>query len=183
VGGNEGEGCRHRGRCGKGEGPYKDGKTEKRRQPRCNNGGGSPEKMKFAGAEQNSSIEDEPPVGSMNQRHRDAALDETNAVVPLDSAKVGTVPNISKKFHEFQIEFEDEVSKFEKGLTRGFQPYILLGVTEPPKILGPPTDVLVLRTSDSPAGALNGSAGPITCIHITLPKCNTPGSTNNLECY
>jgi hypothetical protein len=27
---------------------------EKRKNPRCNNGGGSPEKMKFAGAEEKS---------------------------------------------------------------------------------------------------------------------------------
>jgi hypothetical protein len=43
-------------------------------------------------------------------------------------------------------------------------------VTEPPKILGPPIDVFVLRTSDSHTGALNGSAGPITCISISSPK-------------
>jgi hypothetical protein len=34
-------------------------------------------------------------------------------------------------------------------------------VTKPPKILGPPTNVLVLRTSDSHVGALNGSTCPI----------------------
>jgi hypothetical protein len=43
-------------------------------------------------------------------------------------------------------------------------------VTEPPKILGPPKDILVLRTSYSHLGALNGSTGPITCISITSPK-------------
>jgi hypothetical protein len=47
-------------------------------------------------------------------------------------------------------------------------------VTEPPKILGPPTNVLVLRTSDSHAGALNGSAGPVICISITSPKSAYP---------
>ena len=47
-------------------------------------------------------------------------------------------------------------------------------VTKPPKILGPPTDVLVLRTSESHAGAINGSAGPITCISITSPKSDYP---------
>jgi hypothetical protein len=31
-----------------------------------------------------------------------------------------------------------------------------MSVTEPPKVLGPPTDVLVLRTSDSHAGTLLG---------------------------
>ena len=44
------------------------------------------------------------------------------------------------------------------------------GVAEPPKVLGSPTDVLVLRTSDSHAGTFNGSTGPITCISIILPK-------------
>jgi hypothetical protein len=38
----------------------------------------------------------------------------------------------------------------------GFAP--LPVVTEPPKILGPPTDVLVLRTSNSHASAHNGLA-------------------------
>jgi hypothetical protein len=41
---------------------------------------------------------------------------------------------------------------------------------EPPKVLGPPTDVLVLGTSDSDADAHNGSVGPITCISIISPK-------------
>jgi hypothetical protein len=45
-----------------------------------------------------------------------------------------------------------------------------VSVAEPPKVLGPPTDVLVLRTSDSHAGAHNGSTGPVICISITSPK-------------
>jgi hypothetical protein len=36
----------------------------------------------------------------------------------------------------------------------GFAP--IPAVMEPPKILGPPTNVLVLSTSDSHVGALNG---------------------------
>ena len=54
----------------------------------------------------------------------------------------------------------------------GFAP--IPAVTEPPKVLGPPTDVLVLRTSDSHAGALNGSAGSITYISVTSPKSAYP---------
>ena len=54
----------------------------------------------------------------------------------------------------------------------GFAP--IPAVTEPPKVLGPPTDVLVLRTSDNHAGALNGSAGPIICISIISPKSVYP---------
>jgi hypothetical protein len=49
----------------------------------------------------------------------------------------------------------------------GFAP--IPAVTEPPKVLGPPIDVIILRTLDSHAGALNGSAGPITCISIISP--------------
>jgi hypothetical protein len=49
-----------------------------------------------------------------------------------------------------------------------------LSVTEPPKILGPPTDVFVLRTSESHAGAHNGSAGPVIYISITSPKTTYP---------
>jgi hypothetical protein len=47
-------------------------------------------------------------------------------------------------------------------------------VTEPSMILGPPTYVLVLRTSDSHGGALNGSAGLVICISITSPKSTYP---------
>jgi hypothetical protein len=47
-------------------------------------------------------------------------------------------------------------------------------VTEPPKIFGPPTYVLVLRTSDSHAGPLNGSADLIICISIISPKSAYP---------
>jgi hypothetical protein len=51
---------------------------------------------------------------------------------------------------------------------------LIPAITEPPKILGPPKDVLVLRTSDSQASVLNGSLGPIICISITLPKSPYP---------
>jgi hypothetical protein len=48
-------------------------------------------------------------------------------------------------------------------------------VIEPSKILGPPTNVLVPRTSDRHAtSALNGSAGPVICISITSPKSAYP---------
>jgi hypothetical protein len=54
----------------------------------------------------------------------------------------------------------------------GFAP--IPAVMEPPTVLGPPTDVLVLRTSDSHAGTLNGSASPIICISIISPKSAYP---------
>jgi hypothetical protein len=37
---------------GRERGPCMDGKMEKQRNSRCNNGGGSPDKRKFAGTEQ-----------------------------------------------------------------------------------------------------------------------------------
>jgi hypothetical protein len=43
-------------------------------------------------------------------------------------------------------------------------------VTEPPKVLDPPIDVLVLRTSDSHAGLNNDLASPVICISIISPK-------------
>jgi hypothetical protein len=46
----------------------------------------------------------------------------------------------------------------------GFAP--ILAVVEPPKVLGPPTDVLVLRTLDSQAGVHNDSARSVLCIHL-----------------
>jgi hypothetical protein len=54
----------------------------------------------------------------------------------------------------------------------GFAP--IPAVTEPPKVLGPPTDVLVLRTSDSHAGAHNDLVGPVIYISITSPKSAYP---------
>jgi hypothetical protein len=46
---------------------------------------------------------------------------------------------------------------------------LIPAVTEPPKVLGPPTYVLVLRTSDS-EGAHNDSASSVICIFTISPK-------------
>jgi hypothetical protein len=46
-------------------------------------------------------------------------------------------------------------------------------VTEPPKLLGPPTVVLVYRTSDNPAGAPNHLTSSVS-IFFTLPKSVSP---------
>jgi hypothetical protein len=43
-------------------------------------------------------------------------------------------------------------------------------VAEPPKVLGPPIDVLILRTSDSHAGVHNDMASSVICISIMSPK-------------
>jgi hypothetical protein len=86
-----------------------------------------------------SSIWDESSVGSTNRRHRDEAIDETNAAVPSNSTddtriKSNYSPelspelerplNFSERFREFGIESEGGVSNFKKGSTREFQPYI-----------------------------------------------------------
>jgi hypothetical protein len=47
-------------------------------------------------------------------------------------------------------------------------------VTEPPKVLGPPTNVLVLRTSDKPVDAHNHSTSLVICIIIISPKSASP---------
>jgi hypothetical protein len=47
-------------------------------------------------------------------------------------------------------------------------------ITEPSKILGPPTYVLVPMTSNNHAGALNGSACLAFYISITSPKSAYP---------
>jgi hypothetical protein len=47
---------------------------------------------------------------------------------------------------------------------------LIPAVTEPPKVLDPPTDVLVLRTTDSHAGVHNVSVSSVTCISIISPK-------------
>jgi hypothetical protein len=54
----------------------------------------------------------------------------------------------------------------------GFAP--IPAVMEPPKVLGPPTVVLVLRTSDNPVGAQNHSTSSVTCILIISPKSASP---------
>jgi hypothetical protein len=47
-------------------------------------------------------------------------------------------------------------------------------VTEPPKVLGPPTDVLVLRTSDNHVDAHNHSTSSVFCIVIISSKSASP---------
>jgi hypothetical protein len=46
-------------------------------------------------------------------------------------------------------------------------------VTEPPKSLGPPTVVLVHRTSDNPAGAPDHLTSSVS-VFFTLPKGVSP---------
>jgi hypothetical protein len=54
----------------------------------------------------------------------------------------------------------------------GFAP--IPAVTEPPNVLGPPTDVLVPRTSDSHGGAHNDSISSVIYIFIISPKSASP---------
>jgi hypothetical protein len=53
----------------------------------------------------------------------------------------------------------------------GFAP--IPAVTEPPKLLGPPTVVLVQRTSDNPACAPDHSTSLVSEF-LTLPKSVSP---------
>jgi hypothetical protein len=46
---------------------------------------------------------------------------------------------------------------------------LIPAVTEPPKVLGPPTDVLVIRTSNNHVDAHNHSTSSVVCIIIS-PK-------------
>jgi hypothetical protein len=48
------------------------------------------------------------------------------------------------------------------------------GCDKPPKVLGPPTDVLVLRTSDNHVDAPNHSTSSVLCILTTSPKSISP---------
>jgi hypothetical protein len=54
----------------------------------------------------------------------------------------------------------------------GFTP--IPAVMEPHKVLGPPTDLLGSRTSDSHAGAHNDSTSSVICIFIISPKSASP---------
>jgi hypothetical protein len=50
----------------------------------------------------------------------------------------------------------------------------ILATTEPPKVLGPPTYVLVLRTSDKHVDAHNQLTSSVICIIIISPKSASP---------
>jgi hypothetical protein len=54
----------------------------------------------------------------------------------------------------------------------GFAP--ILAVTEPPKVLGPPTVVLVLRTLDNPVDAHNHSTSSVTVSSSFHPRALHP---------
>jgi hypothetical protein len=54
----------------------------------------------------------------------------------------------------------------------GFAPIPV--VKEPPKVLGPPTDVLVLRTLDNYIDAHNHLTSLVLCINIIPPKSASP---------
>jgi hypothetical protein len=62
----------------------------------------------------------------------------------------------------------------------GFAP--IPAVMEPPKVLRPPTDVLVLRTSDNHVDAHNHSTSLVLCIAIISPKSTSP-ITQTLHTY
>ena len=54
----------------------------------------------------------------------------------------------------------------------GFTP--IPAVTEPPKVLGPPTVVLVLRTLDNPIDAPNHSTSSVTVSSSFRPRALHP---------
>jgi hypothetical protein len=51
---------------------------------------------------------------------------------------------------------------------------LIPAITEPPKVLGPPTAVLVLRISDNPVDAHNHLTSSVICILIISPKSALP---------
>jgi hypothetical protein len=54
----------------------------------------------------------------------------------------------------------------------GFAP--IPDVTEPPKGLGSPTVVFIIRTSDNPVDADNHSTSSVLCTFLTSPKSVLP---------
>jgi hypothetical protein len=48
------------------------------------------------------------------------------------------------------------------------------GVTKPPKLLGPPIVVLVLRTLDNPVDACNHSTSSVTVSSLSRPRAFHP---------
>jgi hypothetical protein len=111
------------------------------------------------------------PVSINEQIHKNAQAttvllaspckDEYNKVSGLDNAKqIWDTLKISHEGNDATM-----ITKME--LVEG-------DVTEPPKVLGPPIDVLVPRTSHSHAGARNHSASSVICIIILSPKSASP---------
>jgi hypothetical protein len=73
----------------------------------------------------NSPIQDEQSVGSMNRRHRDEVLDETNAMVPLDfdddaQIKSNCLPELSSELEPFRTSASNSGS-FGSKLGMGFR--------------------------------------------------------------
>jgi hypothetical protein len=59
------------------------------------------------------------------------------------------------------------------GHLAGGVPVHSVGVMEPPKLLGPPTVVLVQRTSNNPAGAPDHLTSSVS-VFLTFPKSVSP---------
>jgi 2-oxoglutarate dehydrogenase complex dehydrogenase (E1) component-like enzyme len=90
------------------------------------------------------------------------------------------VEGLKKKLAEMNEDFEvvkakkeiseTETARVQKNIQELWDSrekcYELSIVTEPPKVLGPLTDVLVLRTSDNHVGAHNHSTSSVICIFI-----------------
>jgi hypothetical protein len=52
--------------------------------------------------------------------------------------------------------------------------FLMVSVTEPPKVIGPPTVVLVLRTLDNPVDALNHLTSSVTVSSSFRPRALHP---------
>jgi hypothetical protein len=70
-----------------------DGKTKKRRNPRCNNGGSHRGRRPSPEPRGNPSIAEDSEIQTTNRTRCDEALDETNAPVPSDSADDARIGN------------------------------------------------------------------------------------------
>jgi hypothetical protein len=81
-----------------------DGKTKKRRNPRCNNGGFSPGRRPSPEPRGNPSIVGDLGIQSKNRTRCNEALDETNAAVPSDSADDARI--VSNCSPELSLELE-----------------------------------------------------------------------------
>jgi hypothetical protein len=82
---------------------------------------GSPEKKPLLEPRRKTPIGDEPSVGSTNRRHRDDALDETSAVVPLDSTDDAQIEsNYSPQLEPSRTSVSN-FGSFGSKLGKGFQ--------------------------------------------------------------
>jgi hypothetical protein len=117
-----------------GEGAPPPGEEREARGTRCTNGNqrnkktlcatmveSSQEKTTSLELVTNSPIDDEPSVGSTNRKHRDEALDKTNAAVPSESSDDAQIKSNCSPELELSRTSASNFGSFRSKLGKGFR--------------------------------------------------------------